>query len=192
MREALERPDEMAPLGERARADVLERFLVERAAAFIAERVARIHREGGVARAAGAALAPPAARAARWISEGPSIPWDAPASRPQVIARRSLLRAMGPYLRRRAEFDVALVQSDEEAGQQPDLLDEWIARAERRLDEDLARLETRASQTEQEVAGIRASLRAVPYMSNPRILATETADGRPAIEPSETRDRRPS
>ncbi len=173
MREALERPDEMARLGERARTDVLERFSVERAAAFIAERVARIHREGGVARAAGAALAPPA-------------------SRPQVIARRGLLRAMGPYLRRRAEFDVALVQSDEEAGQRLDLLDERIARAERRLDEDLARLETRASQTEQEVAGIRASLRAVPYMSDPRILATETADGRPAIEPSETRDRRPS
>jgi len=181
MRRAFAEPEEMARLGERARADVLERFSVERAAAFIAEQVARIHRDGGAAARTAVALMPPTARAARWITEGPSVPWDAPASRPQVLARKGLLRAMAPYLRRRAEFDVALVQSDEQASTRIEVLDERIGRAERRLDEDLVRLEMRANKAEEEVARIRASLRAVPYMSDPRILSTRTADGRPAI-----------
>ncbi len=134
MREAVERPDQMARLGERARADVLERFSLERTGAFIAEQVARIHRQ----RAGGQAAPPPApeapvARVARWVSQGPSIPWDAPASRPRVLARRGLLRMMGLYLRRRAEFDIALVQSDEEAALRLYRLGERIERAERRL-----------------------------------------------------------
>ena len=173
MREALERPDEMARLGERARADVLARFSLERAGAFIAEQVARIHREGMGGRARSAVPGPPTARTARWISEGPSIPWDAPASRLQVLARRGLLRAMAPYLRRRAEFDVALVQSDEEAGLR---LDRLGARMEH-VEQHLATAEARADRAESELA----TLRAIPYMSDPRILATVTEDGRPAI-----------
>ena len=173
MREALEQPGEVARLGERARAEVLERFSIERTGAFIAEQVARIHRVGGSPRKAGAAAAPNA-RAARWISEGPSIPWDAPASRVQVLARRGLLRALGPYLRRRAEFDVALVQSDAETTRRLDALGERIDHAERRL-------VASAAAAEQELARVEASLRAVPYMSDPRILETMAEDGRPAI-----------
>lgn len=199
MREVVERPDEMARLGEQARADVLERFSLERTGVFIAEQVTRIHRERACGEAPPVpALASPVARAARWISEGPSIPWDAPASRPQVLARRGLLRAMGPYLRRRAEFDVALVQSHEHAALRLDRLEEAVPRldslalrldrlgenlehAERRLLDNHRKDRERLLAVEQQLAEIRGSLRAVPYMSDPRLLETVTDDGRSAI-----------
>ena len=153
MRQAVSSPDDMARLGERARTDVLERFSLDRTAAFIAEQVERIRRDR------------------RDISERPRRPsrlrWPgrpagsrrgprSPGTRRRPLPRRrhasGLLRAMGPYLRRRAEFDVALVQSDEEAVLRLDHLAERIDGTEQRLEalaqEDREHLKARLAAAE--------------------------------------------
>ncbi|MGE0026122.1 MAG: methyltransferase domain-containing protein [Thermoleophilia bacterium] len=178
MRRVFDDPQEAAHLAARGRDDVLERFSVARAGAALAEHLERIHaRRRGVA---AAPAGPPLDRARRWLAEGPSVPWDAPAPKPQTLARRGLLRAMHPYLARRAEFDLALVQTAEEAAQriaQLEALEQRLWTAVGELDERLARLE----QVRGVVDELRATLRARPHTADPARLVTTDPEGREAI-----------
>jgi len=179
MRRVFDDPQEAARLAARGREDVLERFSLGRAAAALSEHLDRIHARRRVAPPAGPP-APPLDRARRWLAEGPSDPWDAPTSKSQDLARRGLLRALHPYLRRRGEFDLALVQTDEEAAQRIARLEAlerrlWTAVGE--LDDRLARMETARGALEE----LRATLRARPYTADPARLVTTDPEGRPAI-----------
>jgi hypothetical protein len=84
-------------------------------------------------------------RAARWLAEGPSDPWDTPAHPVEHAGRKALLRALRPYLERRGEFDAALVQADEEAVARLDRLERAVRASEqairRRLDDAERRMD---------------------------------------------------
>lgn len=188
MRRAVEDPEAMSALGERARADVLERFSVDRTAAFIAQNVTRIHADRAVRPAAPEQPLPALERARRWIAEGPTVPWDAPASGAERTARRAMLRAMRPYLYRRAEFDMALVQAQEEASARTDATGATIDALRRSVDPRLDALEARMGGVEDALRELAprtaetwASLRVPPYTADPTLLRTRDAQGRQAI-----------
>ncbi len=193
MRRAVSEPGEMAELGERARHDVLERFSVERTAAAIADHFARIHTAWPPAPTAEAApVAPALDRARRWISEGPTIPWDADGNVADRGARRALLRALRPYLARRAEFDTALVQAAEEAAADVQARAEAQAtdlRGLRRsvdprldaIEQRLAAIEATLRESAPRASQVWGALREPPYTSDPSLLRTRDPSGRPAI-----------
>jgi len=188
MRRAVEEPEAMAELGARAREDVLERFSVDRTAAFIAENVERIHAQMAAAPAGPPPTPPALERARQWITEGPTEPWDAPAGGAERTARRAMLRAMRPYLARRAEFDLALVQAHEEAIARQDALGAAIdavrQAVEPRLDaleEQVRALQGTLRDLAPQVAETAAALRVPPYTSDPTLLRTVDDRGRPAI-----------
>ena len=130
LRRLLTDPAARAIIGERAR-ERAARLRPEATATAVASRLADIRAErasadGSVAAPSDDAGDDPVARSGRWLREGPTRPWDAPAPAGTKAARSALLRAMRPYLERRGEFDVALVQADEQAAAR-------LASAERRL-----------------------------------------------------------
>ena len=150
-----------------------------RAAAALSEHLDRIHTRRRVAPPAGPP-APPLDRARRWLAEGPSDPWDAPTSSPRTWRGAACCARCTPTCRRRGEFDLALVQTDEEAAQRIARLEAlerrlWTAVGE--LDDRLARMETARGALEE----LRATLRARPYTADPARLATTDPEGRPAI-----------
>jgi hypothetical protein len=109
MRRVFEHPDEAAERGRRGRETIVRRQSVERLAEFVSTRVAAIEqmppkeRKGEV----------PVERAARFIAVGPSLSWTAPSGRFGrfgVLARRTLLRVLRPYLVRQREWESLVVE----------------------------------------------------------------------------------
>jgi len=109
MRRVFEHPDEAAERGRRGRETIVRRQSVERLAEFVTTRVAAIEqmppreRKGEL----------PVERAARFIAVGPSLSWTAPSGRfgrLGVLARRTLLRVLRPYLVRQREWESLVVE----------------------------------------------------------------------------------
>ena len=153
MRQAIDDPGAARALGTRARARA-GRLRPEGTAAAIARRLGEIR----AARARPQPEPPPpgpsaVVRSARWLNDGPTVPWDSPASAPERAARSALLRAMRPYLERRGEFDVALVQAAEESAGR-------LSAVEARLDAAETEARTVRADVRQEMAALLARLEA--------------------------------
>jgi glycosyltransferase involved in cell wall biosynthesis len=109
MRRVFEHAGEAAERGRRGRETIVRRQSVERLAEFVSTRVAAIEqmppkeRKGEL----------PVERAARFIAVGPSLSWTAPSGRFGrfgVLARRTLLRVLRPYLVRQREWESLVVE----------------------------------------------------------------------------------
>jgi glycosyltransferase involved in cell wall biosynthesis len=129
MRRALTEPGAVRALGERARARAAA-LRPDATAAAIARRLDEIRASRAktpvVVTADGDPPERPVTRAARWLTEGPTQPWDAPAQPMERAARSALLRALRPYLERRGEFDAAIVQAEEESAARLDAVEKAI------------------------------------------------------------------
>jgi glycosyltransferase involved in cell wall biosynthesis/SAM-dependent methyltransferase len=109
MREVVENPDEANERAERGRATIEKDFSVERAGAFLRERLEEIHATSGER----TGPRTNAERAARFVSTGPSVRWSA-ASHFGPLGRgwrAALQRALRPYTTRQREFESAVANA---------------------------------------------------------------------------------
>ena len=105
-------PEAARVRGARGQRSIRSRHSIERASAFLAERVpqletARIERDNRET---------PGSRAAQFLAGGPSLSWEAP-SRSGIVGRlyrKALLRLLRPYLVRQRELETLLVTGVEE------------------------------------------------------------------------------
>jgi hypothetical protein len=112
MRQTYEHPQEAAALGRRGRDDILRELSVERAAGFVADRLADAR-----ARRGAAAVSPrydvrsPILRSSAELSKGVGAGLASAAGRsPTAFVRRLLLRLLWPELARSHEVDKALLE----------------------------------------------------------------------------------
>jgi SAM-dependent methyltransferase len=138
LREVVDRPEEARERGLRGKDAVEMCQSVERAAAFLSERVPQLGRLG-VERAT---RQTPAGQAARYLAEGPSVAWDAPsrAGRIGILWRRILLRLLRPYLVRQRELENILVDGLREVEQSRDRLEDALRTVQGLLEQLEARL----------------------------------------------------
>ena len=124
MREVVDGPEAARERGRRGRDALESRQSLERAAAFLNERVPQL--EG--LRTERDNRETPGTRAAQFLSGGPSISWDAP-SRSGIAGRlwrRVLLRLLRPYLIRQRELETLLVSGVDELERSRDRLEDAI------------------------------------------------------------------
>ena len=190
MRAVYENQEEAGEVGRRGRAFIAEHFSRERTGAFVRSRLGEIW-DARTAAAPAEAPGSGAARAARYLSEGPTAPIRAP-SRFGFLgrhARRGLFRVLRPYTSRRGEFDAAVVDGLVElrellaasleqglrteqhqrailaatAEQQARDIGMHVNRVERRT-QDLA---GHANRVDRDLAAFSDELHAAPYLSDP-------------------------
>ena len=113
MRGVFENPDDAHERALRGRETILRRHSVDRAAAFVAERLPQIER----VRTERDRGHRPSRRARAFMTAGPTISWSARGrlGRVGVFARQILLRVLRPYLVRQREWELAVVAALEEA-----------------------------------------------------------------------------
>ena len=100
-------PSRLASVGRPGRKAVESKQSLDRAAAFLSERVPELERLG----AERAQRETPASRALGFLRDGPTVRWDAPSrtGRVGLLWRRVLLRLLRPYLIRQRELETLLV-----------------------------------------------------------------------------------
>jgi glycosyltransferase involved in cell wall biosynthesis/SAM-dependent methyltransferase len=137
MREVVENPDGARERAERGRATIEKDFSVERAAAFLRERLEEIH--AGAAKRTGPRTN--AERAARFVSTGPSVRWSAHSRfGPLGRAWRAILeRALRPYTARQREFESAVANALVTGETRLNDLEDLLAAAPYVADPDLLR-----------------------------------------------------
>jgi len=145
--------------GLRGRDAVETRQSLERAASFLIDRVPQLERLG-VERAS---RQTPAGLAARFLADGPSVPWDGPsrAGRVGVLWRRILLRLLRPYLIRQRELENILVDGLNEVERSRDRLEE----ATRTLQGLLEQVGSRVDDLAGRVDVLTGKLYAKPYVA---------------------------
>jgi glycosyltransferase involved in cell wall biosynthesis/SAM-dependent methyltransferase len=138
MREVVEDPDQARERAERGRATIEQEFSVERAAAFLRERLAEIH-------ARSSQRPEPrthAERAIRFVSTGPRVRWSAP-SRFGALGgwwRAGLGRALRPYTSRQREFESAVANALVTGERRLNELEDLLGTAPYVADPDLLRV----------------------------------------------------
>jgi glycosyltransferase involved in cell wall biosynthesis len=111
MRQAYEHPQEAAALGRRGRDDILRELSVERAAGFLADRLADARaRRGAAARSPRYDVRSPILRSSAELSKGVGAALAAAGRSPTAFVRRLLLRLLWPELARSHEVDKALLE----------------------------------------------------------------------------------
>src|SRR5206468_790985 len=133
-RHVVEQPDEARERGLRGKAAVEERQSLERAAAFLGDRIGQFDRllQARLARET------PGSRAAEFLAFGPSLAWEAHSRGHAGRWYRALLRRLlRPYTMRQRELETQLVHGLEDLERSRDALTEEV----RRLEEKLRRLE---------------------------------------------------
>jgi SAM-dependent methyltransferase len=156
MREVFDDPERARERGLRGKEAVESRQSVERAAAFLAERVPQLES----LRAERDAHETPGSRAARFLAFGPSLSWDAP-SRSGIVGkywRRVLMRLLRPYLVRQRELETLLASGVED-----------LERSRDRLDEAVRELQSLATDSRTRVVRLSEELHAEPYMAEPEV-----------------------
>ena len=114
MRQTYEHPEEAKALGERGRADILRTHSVERAAGFVADRLADARaRRGAAARSPRYDVRSPILRSSAELSKGVGSGLASRSARrsPTALVRRLLLRFLWPELARSHEVDTALLDA---------------------------------------------------------------------------------
>jgi glycosyltransferase involved in cell wall biosynthesis len=113
MRRVYEQPKEAAALGERGRADILRTLSVERAAAFVADRLADARAcRGTAARSPRYDVRTPILRSSSELSKGVGAGLASRSGRsPTALVRRLLLRFLWPELARSHEVDTTMVEA---------------------------------------------------------------------------------
>ena len=143
MRRVVENPDDVRERGRRGHETIARQHTLQRTSEFIATRLAEIERLPRKERREEAALD----RAARFLSAGPSLSWTAPSGRfgaIDVLARRTLLRLLRPYLVRQREWESLVVEQLRENQRLLREQAERISQLEAELkDDDLQPLPTR-------------------------------------------------
>jgi len=155
LREVSDDPERARERGEAGRRAVESRQSVERAAAFLAERVPELEH----LRAERGLRETPASLASGFITRGPALPWDA-ASRYGalgLLGRRGLLRLLRPYLMRQRELETQLVAGLDQLERSRDRLED----ATRQLQGLVAELDRRLDPLE----AMRTELHALPYVA---------------------------
>jgi hypothetical protein len=132
MRHVVEQPDEARERGLRGKAAVEERQSLDRAAAFLADRVPQFDR----LLVERQARETPGSRAAEYLAFGPSLSWDA-RSRGFLggLYRKLLRRLLRPYTMRQRELETQLVHGLEDLERSRDALTERVRQVEERLRE---------------------------------------------------------
>jgi glycosyltransferase involved in cell wall biosynthesis len=132
LRQVVEQPGEARERGLRGKAAVEERQSLERAAAFLADRVPQFDRLVLERQA----RETPGSRAAEYLAFGPSLSWDA-RSRGFVggLYRKLLRRLLRPYTMRQRELETQLVHGIEDLERSRDALTERLRQLEERLRE---------------------------------------------------------
>ncbi|MDQ2911486.1 MAG: methyltransferase domain-containing protein [Actinomycetota bacterium] len=140
MREVVDDPERARERGQRGRDAIESRQSVDRAAAFLAERVPQL--EG--LRTERDTRDTPGTRAARFLAEGPTPSWDAPSRSGAVgrLCRRVLRRLLRPYVVRQAELETLLVSGLDELERSRDRLEDAI----RALGESVRQLQSLAGE----------------------------------------------
>jgi glycosyltransferase involved in cell wall biosynthesis/SAM-dependent methyltransferase len=176
LREVVENPEQARERGRRGLEAVASRQSLERAASFLAERVPQLERLG----AERAARETPASRAAAFLTEGPSLSWDAPspAGRLGRVWRRVLLRLMRPYLVRQRELETLVVSGIDELERSRDRLEDGI----RHIQALLEQLGGRVDELGDGVGGVgdqverlMSELQARPYVAETEARSEESA-----------------
>jgi len=153
--EVFEHPDQARERGRRGRDAVKTLQSLERAGAFLAERLPELQRlqsEHG-------ARETPAGRAAGFLAHGPSVSWDAPSRAGWIgrVWRRVLLRLIRPYLIRQRELETLVVSGLDELERSRDRLED----STRQLQGLVAELDRRLDPLE----GMRTELHSLPYVA---------------------------
>jgi glycosyltransferase involved in cell wall biosynthesis len=134
LRHVVEQPDEARERGLRGKAAVEDRQSLERAAAFLGDRLPQFDH---LLRAR-QARETPGSRAAEFLAFGPSLSWDARSRGPVGRWYRALLRRLlRPYTMRQRELETQLVHGVEDLERSRDALTESV----RELEEKVRRLE---------------------------------------------------
>jgi glycosyltransferase involved in cell wall biosynthesis/SAM-dependent methyltransferase len=154
MRNVVADPEGARERGEAGRVAVAERQSVERAAAFVEERMPGLERmahERATRETAGT-------RVAAYLTEGPSVSWDAPSRSGPVgrLYRKLLLRLLRPYLIRQRELETLLSVGIEDLERSRDRLEDSV----RKLQEETSR---RTGETERRLDELDAELYPKPY-----------------------------
>ncbi|HEU5213396.1 MAG TPA: glycosyltransferase [Gaiellaceae bacterium] len=119
LRYVFEHQDEAREMGARAREHMLQHHSRKQGAEFVAARLREIRLLVDETPADDAPAAPgvdagrqAAEASSRYVHEGPSIPWDAPArlGPPARLGRRFVRRLLRPYTLRHQELDAAMVE----------------------------------------------------------------------------------
>jgi SAM-dependent methyltransferase len=163
LREVFDRPGRARERGLRGREAVETRQSLERAASFLTERVPQLDRLGQER----AARQTPAGLAARFLADGPSIPWDGPsrAGRLGVLWRRILLRLLRPYLIRQRELENILVSGLSEVERSRDRLEDAVRTLQGLLEQVGGRVEDLSNQLNSRLDELNGKLYARPYVS---------------------------
>jgi SAM-dependent methyltransferase/glycosyltransferase involved in cell wall biosynthesis len=166
LREVFDRPDEARERGLRGQEAVETRQSLERAASFLTERVPQLDRLGQER----AARQTPAGLAARFLAEGPSVPWDGPsrAGRLGILWRRILLRLLRPYLVRQRELENILVSGLSEVERSRDRLEDAVRTLQGLLEQVGGRvgdLSEASDQLNSRLDELNGKLYARPYVS---------------------------
>jgi glycosyltransferase involved in cell wall biosynthesis/SAM-dependent methyltransferase len=154
MRAVVEDPEQARERGLRGKEAVESSQSMERAAAFLAERVPQLERLRGERDA----RETPGSRAAAYLAFGPSLSWEAP-SRSGIAGRywrRLLLRLLRPYLMRQRELETLLVFGIED-----------LERSRTRLEETIREVQNVVTDSERRVSRLSEELHAEPYMAEP-------------------------
>ena len=156
LREVHDHPQQACERGEAGRRAVAERQSLDRAAAFVVSRLPDLERVAHER----ATRETPGSRAAGFLAEGPSVPWDARSrsGRAGKLYRRLLLRLLRPYLIRQRELETLLTAGVEELERSRDRLEESVHDALR----ELQRLQ---NDTTQRIDGLESELYPLPYVA---------------------------
>ena len=133
LRRVYERPDEAQAIGLRGAAKIRSRYSCEHAREAIlpltSEHLRRREPQDVNEHASPGGLE----RAVRYLGSGPSNPWTAPSRMGGLggLVRGALLRLLRPYLVRREELDIALVEALAELNHRQGHLEERLGRMER-------------------------------------------------------------
>lgn len=184
MRHVFEHPEEARERGERGRADLAAKHSPERTGEFIARRLREIAEETRSTGRAGAAARSEWFRAQLEESAPPDhsaapLPWGwlFPRSRfwPVQTARRILNRLLRPYMSGQFEFGRTVANSITD---HRDQLAEIVERLNR-LEEEGRK--TDVAEAVRQLDRLDASLRAVPYVTDPALLRSVDPLGRETI-----------
>ena len=164
LREVFDDPEGARARGEAGRAAVAERQSVDRAADFVASRMPELERlahERATRETYGS-------RASGFLTEGPSVSWDAPSRTGRLgrIYRRALVRLLRPYLVRQRELETLLAAGIEELERSRDRLEESVRTVQAQYGDRLERLD-------EQIAQLRSELYAKPFEA----AAGDTATG---------------
>jgi glycosyltransferase involved in cell wall biosynthesis/SAM-dependent methyltransferase len=163
LREVFDDPEGARARGEAGRAAVAERQSVDRAADFVASRMPELERlahERATRETYGS-------RASGFLTEGPSVSWDAPSRTGHLgrTYRRALVRLLRPYLVRQRELETLLAAGIEELERSRDRLEESVRTVQAQYGERLERLD-------EQIAQLRSELYAKPFEASVGDTAT--------------------